>query len=1006
MHTAQSHLYSRSTNMYICRALISIAFVIVFFYSHSSYALAPNLGATCPANYVQGSFTNSDYNNLVASKDNNTYFDVAGNASGIIPLQMKMSVTESSIYNDNRNFSVINNSINIGRDFFTRSEYTDIKLDFRNNATSQPIYLTNVAMSAFDIDYGNFDDYVQITGVVQNGTTIEGTLQKIDGSNIVYDQGLYISNTSNCPDRELSTACQGSIQFSAPVSTVLIRYTNTRYSDFYPSTQEIDLRLDSYCYLPPQPSYNITKDDGITSIGSGNTTTYTIKVTNTGGSTLSNIVLKDPVVSGLSKESGISCDTADASNACTAPPTATQLESSAGFTLPSLPVGKSYSIKVPTRVTTAAGGNVTNTATISHSTLASKSAADTNSVSSAFDGGSTLTPASCPANHRMYYVGASAPSTPYRSIPLSGWTAGSRSKVYTFNEGSTFTINFTSVLDIDTTYSPVPPFYGDIPNAIQNAINLVHNSPSAKTNHVLNVTVNKPVSKLGYVIQDLDSTSVNNQVPYQEQVDVSGSAGSLTYNQTYHTINPANNIVTSIRGLNCSTVGACPINATWGYKAANNPFSLSHTNVFRETNGAHAVGYSDFYFCLAPPKVVVTKALTGTRVNDTASNRDQFTVSVSSGSTTLSSFETAGSGQTISNGRSGAISLAENTSYTIIEKVTNSTNGDIANYSASYTCTNSTTGSTTVMPTAAMTYNATAKTRSFTLANTRYGDEITCIITNTPNNYTFSGTVFNDNGGITGSNASATNANITTGPYANNSNYFNGIFDPTQETGVTGSTVKLVNCATPSTVYATQAVSATGFYQISASATTINSNLNNICLVEERSGDDYPIRTNNASKTITILANTYNYANNDFGRVIAENVALVLTKYQYINSCPTTLDYSNIGETATPSTGFSTASIDKIDPGKCIAYKITATNRANTDINNFVMEDILQKNGVNNATTTSVLANPALDPADYDSSSPAVGQNGIVKTQSFVLPSRSKRDFYFNTKYGTIVNAQ
>ena len=67
---------------------------------------------------------------------------------------------------------------------------------------------------------------------------------------------------------------------------------------------------------------------------------------------------------------------------------------------------------------------------------------------------------------------------------------------------------------------------------------------------------------------------------------------------------------------------------------------------------------------MAPPKVVINKQLTGNRVNDTESNRDQFTISVNNGGTPLASFETTGSGQNVTN-NSGAISLAENISYTI-----------------------------------------------------------------------------------------------------------------------------------------------------------------------------------------------------------------------------------------------------------------------------------------------------------------------------------------------------
>lgn len=100
-------------------------------------------------------------------------------------------------------------------------------------------------------------------------------------------------------------------------------------------------------------------------------------------------------------------------------------------------------------------------------------------------------------------------------------------------------------------------------------------------------------------------------------------------------------------------------------------------------------------------------------------------------------------------------------------------------------------------------------------------------------------------------------------------------------------------------------------------------------------------------------------------------------------------------------TGFSTKNIDKIEPGQCIAYKITATNRANKSIDNFVMQDILQQAGKNSATVTSRLTNPAYNTADYATDSVAIGNNGTVKTIPLSLAPQTQRSFYFNTKYGT-----
>ena len=529
-----NNLYLLQNHRYLLKVLIGL--IVSLFMSNLSYALATNPGATCPAGSSQGALTNADYTTLVSAVNTPDYVSVAGNASGSIPLQIKMSTVESSTNTTRSNFGVITASgtsaINIRRTFPNTTAFTDVTLDFRNSITTQPIYLTNVALSAFDIDYANssgnsFDDFVQITGVNELGATIVGTFRPVTGSNIVFNQnpqGLLTrtGNDPNCPAKDLGTSCQGSISFSQPVTSVKIRYTNTGFLSASPTNQEIDFRVDNYCYVPQ---------------------------------------------------------------------------------------------------------------------------------------------------------------------------------------------------------------------------------------------------------------------------------------------------------------------------------------------------------------------------------------------------------------------------------------------------------------------------------------------------YVFSGTVFDDNGGITAAQASATNADLTTGPYANNNTYFNGVFNPPQETGITGSTVRLVNCTNTSTVYPTQSViednAPVGKYQISIPTSTLGSNTN-LCLLETRTGTTYPIRTTSDNRKIAFTATTYDYPNNNFGRVIAENVALVLKKQQYLNDCPSTLNYTNINETATPLTGFSTASIDKVAPGKCIAYKITATNRANLNIDSFIMRDILQLKGVNGATVTSVLANPALSTADYAATeNPAIGANGEVKTRTLVLNPKAKRDFYFNTKYGT-----
>lgn len=272
-----------------------------------------------------------------------------------------------------------------------------------------------------------------------------------------------------------------------------------------------------------------------------------------------------------------------------------------------------------------------------------------------------------------------------------------------------------------------------------------------------------------------------------------------------------------------------------------------------------------------------------------------------------------------------------------------------------------------------------------------YNEWISFGVESEPLYYVFSGTVFNDNGG-------------NTNPQVNNSGYFNGIFDTVSESGISNSTIKLVDCNNSDIVYASENLPMTGVGQYQLRTPIANlSGKNTVCLTEENSTNTHPIRTTNSKKQVDLVTNKYFYDTNNFGRVTAENAALVLIKYQYVNSCPATIDYPTISNTAAdnPNSGFSTKPIDNIEPGNCIAYKITATNRANLSIDNFIMQDMLQKKGEKGATVDSKLIAPLYKPNDYASDSVAIGNNGLIKTKIFTLAAKSSYDFYFNTKYGT-----
>lgn len=630
--------------------------------------------------------------------------------------------------------------------------------------------------------------------------------------------------------------------------------------------------------------------------------------------------------------------------------------------------------------------------------------------------------ASCPTGHKKYSIrnNASAATTP----SLSSWTAGQTSQTFTFQETSgnkTFKIDFPILLDLNTSYGGTPPFYGSINGATTNALNLVHNSPAVRTNHSLNVSINRSVSKIGYKIQDLDSTGATGQVPYREEVDVSSNQGQLTFNSSFHTINTARNIVTARSGINCGNGGGCTIDTTWNYRIANSILNLKHNNSFTQTNSPHAIGYSDFYFCLAPPKIIVNKLLDGSRVD----SDDQFRIELrqTSNDAFVEAFTTTGSGSVVTDNTTTVKTLSEGFSYTVSEQTIN---GNLLDYQTAYTCSNATTGTDVTFSSGTMPVNAAGTRRTFAIKNVDYGDEITCNITNTPvNNYTFTGFVFNDNGGIAKSTVVPKTESDVSATFMNNSKYFDGKFD-SGELGIydINLKVRLTDCGpnggtditgtTPQTV--SNIATTLGQYQFTVPANAI-ANKPRVCLVQvEPNSWDYSIDTTPNIREVTLKNDVFDYkteglVNLDFGEVEADYAAIVLRKAQYVNDCPSALVYSaptlNTAGNTNPRTGFSESGIgqNSLIPGQCIAYRITATNRANLPVSNFVMRDILQKKGDKGALVTSVLTGPIDNDSNYAlNSSVPIGENGTVVTTESVINSKASRRFYFNTKYGTTVD--
>lgn len=132
----------------------------------------------------------------------------------------------------------------------------------------------------------------------------------------------------------------------------------------------------------------ITKTDGIASIEAGNSTTYSVVITNTTGVSLSNAVFTDPAVANLNV-TGVSCSAA-AGATCPAPASVTVAAmQGAGITIPAMPVNGSVTFTLNATVSASApAGALTNTARVTAGPLGptppanrqTNTASDTNTV--------------------------------------------------------------------------------------------------------------------------------------------------------------------------------------------------------------------------------------------------------------------------------------------------------------------------------------------------------------------------------------------------------------------------------------------------------------------------------------------------------------------------------------------------------------------------------------------------------------------------------------------------
>lgn len=442
------------------------------------------------------------------------------------------------------------------------------------------------------------------------------------------------------------------------------------------------------------------------------------------------------------------------------------------------------------------------------------------------------------------------------------------------------------------------------------------------------------------------------------------------------------------------------VQVTYGNAPGLNYYDIGDQNgdgIYFNDPGDQTINIRLDGYCYTPqPRLSLTKVLADNRL----ANTDQFTVQIKNGTTVVNSTAnstTTGNTNVVTTGTgtTGTYKIDPTKTYVLTEAASGST--DLSKYQATYECKKKSDSSTIT-------------TLDPNNVKMTYGDDWMCTVSNAQKKYTFSGIIFNDNGGIASDlNNPANNTYPTTAP---NANYFNGKYDPTaNEKGVYQTDLKVQlakNCNTTSpTPIKTVPVNTDGTYSITATQTDM-AGATNVCLIEQEPGGNlttYPVDTTNNQLNVNYVATNYDYPNLNFGEVSQNNAGLVLVKEQAVNDC-------NITNTAMLALSYNINSANQLntDARKCVAYKITAYNRTNltNPLTNVRITDALPKKGVNTSTVTSALVAPTDTTSNnfninfnsgVTGAVTAFGQNGTVVSNVKSLDKGASMSLYFNTKY-------
>ncbi|MGE3437347.1 MAG: CARDB domain-containing protein, partial [Blastocatellales bacterium] len=252
--------------------------------------------------------------------------------------------------------------------------------DDQKSVTPTPVPVADLSLNkTINNSTPNVGSNVTFTITVTNGGPSSATGVEVKdllpaGYTYVSDNGsgAYNSGTGVWTAGTLTNGQSKSLQITATVkatgpyaNTAEVSKSNEKDPDSTPNNNNPN--EDDQKSVTPAPApvadLAITKTDGVTSVTSGNTTTYTIVVSNNGPSSANNAVFKDAAVAGLNV-TGVTCGGASGGAACPAAGSVTvALMQGSGIVIPTLPSGGSVTFTVAATVTSQSS-SVTNTATI------------------------------------------------------------------------------------------------------------------------------------------------------------------------------------------------------------------------------------------------------------------------------------------------------------------------------------------------------------------------------------------------------------------------------------------------------------------------------------------------------------------------------------------------------------------------------------------------------------------------------------------------------------------